>query len=439
MKPLSLGLERNSIARPVALSLAICVMAPVLHAGWGSLIKSAAENAAKKAVKQKVEETVEEAVTDAISQPGKKEGSSAESAAMRAQKLATLNLETDTVDVPNLNFGSSFTSTAYVRKTLKKKPKVVVPGYRVVFALESTGYAGTNSGRVGAVRGAAAHGAVFAAGRGNARATGLLGKMAASGGGSPKRLFKKAVLDGISTQELQQIADQAYLHFLEELEACGYDYVAIEEIAESEAFKELEFTQAGPGVPYVQPGDDNSRSTYAAFSPMGLPLWFTHYDKTLGVGDKGPFEQKNWKALNALSVNTNAVILVPQICINFARIEDAPIYQIPLASGYLDFDIGVHLDPRVTSLSAYSAKAKIAGNLGAATLRKPLFLPYEFGVVKKIDEKSHRPITGVSMYGSWSVDSVQEIYAVTVQPEVFEALALAAAKAANLAFLENLR
>lgn len=76
MKPLSLGLERNSIARPIALSLAICVMAPVLHAGWGSLIKSAAENAAKKAVKQKVEEKVEEAVTDAISQPGKKEGSS---------------------------------------------------------------------------------------------------------------------------------------------------------------------------------------------------------------------------------------------------------------------------------------------------------------------------------------------------------------------------
>ena len=131
--------------------------------------------------------------------------------------------------------------------------------------------------------------------------------------------------------------------------------------------------------------------------------------------------------------------LVPQICINFARIEDAPIYQIPLASGYLDFDIGVHLDPRVTSLSAYSAKAKIAGNLGAATLRKPLFLPYEFGVVEKIDEKSYRPITGVSMYGSWSVDSVQEIYVVTVQPEVFEALALTAAKAANLAFLESLR
>ena len=43
------------------------------------------------------------------------------------------------------------------------------------------------------------------------------------------------------------------------------------------------------------------------------------------------------------------------------------------------------------------------------------------------------------MYGSWSVDSVQEIYAVTVQPEVFEALALTAAKAANLAFLESLR
>ncbi len=84
MKPLSLGPERNSIVRPIALSLSICVMAPVLHAGWGSMIKSAAENAAKKAVKQKVEETVEEAVTDAISQPGEKEGSSTEAAAMRS-------------------------------------------------------------------------------------------------------------------------------------------------------------------------------------------------------------------------------------------------------------------------------------------------------------------------------------------------------------------
>ena len=150
--------------------------------------------------------------------------------------------------------------------------------------------------------------------------------------------------------ELQQIADQAYSHFLEELEASGYEYVAVEDFSNLEAFKKIELTESGPAAPYVQPGDDNSRSTYAAFAPSGLPLWFSHYDKTLGVGDKGPFEQKNWKALNALSVETDAVILVPQIGINFARMEDSPIYSLPIVgSGTLDFNRSGFNSPKLAS------------------------------------------------------------------------------------------
>ena len=100
--------------------------------------------------------------------------------------------------------------------------------------------------------------------------------------------------------------------------------------------------------------------------------------------------------------------------------------------------MGVHLDPRVIALSAYSAKVKAAGSLGAATLRKPVFLPYEFGIVEKVEVKKSRGISGISMYGAYSIDKVHEVYAVTVKPEAFEALALAAAKAANLAFISTL-
>jgi len=99
--------------------------------------------------------------------------------------------------------------------------------------------------------------------------------------------------------------------FLEELEASGYEYVTVEDFAELEEFKNIQLTDAGPGSPYVQPGKDESGSTYAAFTPTGLPLWFTHLDKTTGVGDKGPMDRKNSKALYALSMATGAVILVP--------------------------------------------------------------------------------------------------------------------------------
>jgi hypothetical protein len=105
----------------------------------------------------------------------------------------------------------------------------------------------------------------------------------------------------------------------------------------------------------------------------------------------------------------------------------------------LDFDIGVHLDPRVTALSTYFGKTKTLGPLGAATLRKPVFLPYEFGVVEKVDVEKKSGISGISMYGAYSIDKIHETYAVTAKPEAFEALALSAAQAANKAFISNLK
>ena len=417
---------------PVAL-----VLTSSLEAGWGGLIKQAAKNAAKRKVEEGVEKAVTGAIDKAISHP-EEAMTEEEKAAARATKLEALDLDTDAVKVPELDFSRDFASSNFVRKTLKKKPMVVVPGYRVAFSLETVGYAGVTGGS-GAVRQAAGYGALASAKSGNARAVGALTKYSTAGSGKTRQLFKKAVLDGVTLPELQQIADQAYSHFLEELEASGYKYVAVEDFSNLEAFKEIELTEAGPAAPYVQPGDDNSRSTYAAFAPSGLPLWFSHFDKTLGVGDKGPFEQKNWKALNALSIETDAVVLVPQIGINFARMEDGPLYSLPIVgSGTLDFNVGVHLDPRVIALSAYSAKVKAAGSLGAATLRKPVFLPYEFGIVEKVEVKKSRGISGISMYGAYSIDKVHEVYAVTVKPEAFEALAMAAAKAANLAFISTL-
>ena len=363
-----------------------------LEAGFGGLVKQAAKNAAKKKAEQEVEKAVTKSIEKAISKDPEITMTEAEKAAARAEKLEAIDLDLESINPPDVDFAKDFTAANGVQKTIKKQPRIIVPGYRVVFSLENAGYAGMTG--TGAGRSAAGHGAILAGRSGN---TGLMGGLSKySTSGDPKQLFKKAFLEGVTLQELQQIADQAYMHFLEELDASGYEYITVDEFSELDEFKNIELTETGPGKPYVQPGNDESRSSYAAFAPTGLPMWFTHQDKTTGVGDKGPMNLKNWKALNALSMETEAVILVPQIGINFARMEDAPMYSLPIVgSGRLDFNIGVHLDSRVTALSIYLGKTRKLGPLFAATLRKPVFLPYEFGVVEKVDSKRSTAISGI--------------------------------------------
>jgi hypothetical protein len=293
--------------RLLAVLLSALIMTSGLEAGFGGLVKAAAKNAAKKKVEQEVEKAVTKTITGVIFGEPEVTMTPAEKAAVRIEKLEALDLDIDSVQAPQLDFKRDFTSASFVKKTLKNQPRIIVPGYRVVFSLENAGYSGVTGNA--AARSAAGHGAILAANSGNSGAVrGLTGYSTV---GDAKQLFKKAYLEGVTLQELQQIADQAYYHFLEELEASGYEYVTVEDFAELEEFKNIQLTDAGPGSPYVQPGKDESGSTYAAFTPTGLPLWFTHLDKTTGVGDKGPMDRKNSKALYALSMATGAVILVP--------------------------------------------------------------------------------------------------------------------------------
>ena len=383
------------------------------EAAWGSPVKLAAKNAGSK----KVEKGVENAVAGAIEKATSKSEdtmTTKEKRAAVAEKLAALNLDTDSVKVPRLDFSRDFARSSFVRKTLKKKPMVVVPGYRVVFSLDNAEYVG-----VAGDEGASPEASRFEALALTTSATvGGITDRTSRETGNTRILARKAILDGVTLQDLQQIADQAYIHFLEELEASGYDYVTTQDFVELEAFKEIELTKPRSAEPYVQSGDERSRSTYAVFAPSGLPLWFSHYDHSLGLRDKEPHDQRNWRALNALSAKTNAVVLVPQIGINFARMEDAPTYSLlAVGSGNFDFNVNVHLDPRVTSLSAYSAKTETAGSLGAATLRKPVFLPYEFGVVEKIILTINRGVPRIKMREAYSSAYVREVYAVTGQTQ----------------------
>ena len=173
----------------VVLSFAIG-QTPSLEAGWGSLIKQAAENAAKKKVEEGVEKAVSGAIDKTISHP-EKAMTEEEKAAVRATKLEALDLDTDAVKVPELDFSRDFASSNFVRKTLKKKPMVVVPGYRVVFSLETVGYAGVTGGG-GAARQAAGYGALASAKSGNARAVGAFTKYSTAGSGKNQAAFQES-------------------------------------------------------------------------------------------------------------------------------------------------------------------------------------------------------------------------------------------------------
>lgn len=184
-------------------------------------------------------------------------------------------------------------------------------------------------------------------------------------------------LGGVSGADLQRIADAAYEDLMQRLEATGRPIVPLETIRSSPGFAKLELTPTSPDKPFLRKPLADAR-TFAAYTPAALPLWWSHLD---GVGDKGAGSLGNWRALNQLSVDTQAVVIVPQITFDFAELKGSGrdlLAGAASTSAKADFRI---LE-QFTVLRAFQAKIALAGPLGAGTLKKPIDLPEPAGELK---------------------------------------------------------
>jgi hypothetical protein len=189
-------------------------------------------------------------------------------------------------------------------------------------------------------------------------------------------------LAGVNGADFQRIADEAYADLMERLAATGRPVVSLAEITGSKGYAKLATTPASAEAPYVKKAFADSR-TFAVFAPAELPLWWVHADAPLG--DKGAMDLGNWRALNQLSVDTKAVLIVPQIAIDFAALKGSG-HGVIQGNASTSANASLRLLDKTTGFRLFHAKIALAGDLGMAMLKKPLPLADSSGQLVSMKE-----------------------------------------------------
>lgn len=395
-------------AAAVALATTAFVLLPAAgYAGFGNLIKQAAKQAAVDKAKEEAGKAIVKAV---LGDPAKEE-LSYEEAQAEAMSLSFAPDEISSGSLDEKDFGA----TKPLSKLRKQSDgKVAVVGFRVAFMTSNAASASDNK---------------------------ALSNLGNSSGSGLRTIYQdetvkmQLLLQGIEFSQMQAITDAAYVDFMERLQSSGLEVIPADDILARPEFQEIEGAEGTAAEPYKKGAMFARPQDVFVFSPSGMPLWFGHWD-TGSWGDKGPMERATWKSLNALSAETGAMLLCPQITLNFAHVDSS-------GQGTMFKDASVkaentlHLVSGHTYLYAGWAKARIAGPFTMAALKKPHDIPGKFAVNALIDERNNASwVNGISrMTGQPGRITRAETYAVVANPTAYQSLAEAAARTANAAFV----
>lgn len=175
--------------------------------------------------------------------------------------------------------------------------KVAIAGYRVGFVIKNSAaaYAGAGLSNIG-------------------QSTGNIRTITQS---QNKRI--DVALDNVSLALMQAITDRLYADFVERMKAGGREVVPFEQVAQREAFRRIAIAETKAGAAYtVSPTGDQRH--FIVMAPTGMPLWFVHGDQ---LGNLGPFQIDNWKAISTVSHELQATAVTAQVIVDFARMESS--------------------------------------------------------------------------------------------------------------------
>lgn len=188
----------------------------------------------------------------------------------------------------------------------------------------------------------------------------------AFGGAGSAQSSTAASLTGLSIDEVQTIADHALVDFADVLRQTGRPLLLMDAIRQAPSFATL---KASP-VPFrKQPAADARRVMMVP--PHGMNLILTNADSP--ITDKSPFDLKNAMALSHLSFELDAVVLIPNVIIDFAQLSSSgnSVYSGSASTG---IDPGMYLVELWTGLGAYHGRNKFGGDGGRAQLQKRIRL-----------------------------------------------------------------
>lgn len=189
-------------------------------------------------------------------------------------------------------------------------------------------------------------------------------------------------LTGVSLEMMRNIADQAYADFMTQAAATGRPLVPMSEITACKGYSLLKTT----AVPFNKRPFADARQV-AMVSPHDQPLIFTHFDSPLT--DRSPMDLGNWRAINQMSVDLKAVVLLPTVVFDFAELTGSG-FKVYSNSASVGVKPGLYMVEQFTNLGAYYAKIALAGPLGRANLKKriPIGQAGQFVKTAQYDNKA---------------------------------------------------
>lgn len=243
---------------------------------------------------------------------------------------------------------------------LRAYQKVAVPQFRVAFVVKTS---------------ASAH-----AGAGLAN----FGQRTTAGTRTITQAQNKRVemtLGNVDRVLMQGVAERLYADFIDRLKASGKEVVALDAIKQTAGFQKMKFLPQDK--PYTASPTGDPRE-YVFATPQALPLAFMHIDTALG--NAGPFDQVNTKAIHEMAANLDALALIPTVIVDFAQLE---------SSGRSNFNssaeadatpkLGLGAGTQIEAMNGKDAKIFYTGDFNFAKLGKPFFTEGDFGKMKLVD------------------------------------------------------
>lgn len=198
--------------------------------------------------------------------------------------------------------------------------------------------------------------------------------ISATGDAGNVQMEAAADLVGVDVGMMRAIADRMFRDFVAQVQATGRSVMTPDEIMATKAAGKFTITQD----PFVKKPFADAR-TIAVVTPEYQPLINMHIDAPLS--DQSPLALGNWRAANALSVETKAVVLLPRIVFDFAALTGSG-HKVYGGSASVGIQPGMYLVPVLTSFGFYHAKIALAGDIGHLRLEDRVALGQAGELVK---------------------------------------------------------
>lgn len=184
-------------------------------------------------------------------------------------------------------------------------------------------------------------------------------------------------LAGVNTAMLQAIASKADADLRAVVASAGRELGDPAALAGNAEFAKA---SASPQPFAKSPAADARLVVQVA--PQGQPLILTHSDSP--ITDKSPFDLANARALSRTSADLGAIVLTPQVVIDFAQVGGSGVTGFGGAAS-TSVKPGLFLVPQMTAIMTWAAKQKVAPDGSRANLNKRILLGNAGAFVKTSD------------------------------------------------------